>query len=441
MAKYCDPDKTITFATPTANVVNAYITELSQMSYLPPCARSGLSYAVMGDMSSKCPKDASLYAPCVCNSDRAKAVSETLSKSVRSSCSNDEDVTAAQGFFNQYCAMNSGTTSFAGPQQPPGDMTYYITALPQYKSLRACAQSAMSYAILAQTEYQCGTGPQALASCACLKSGMRGKVSSTLTSQVKGYCSSTATDDVTSAISVWEYYCSAAENKVVAKVSESISEAKPAATAVPSRSRPGSSLPSETGGGGGGGGTSNKNDPNNDGSGGGTNKVAVIAASVLGAIVAIALAVGLFFFFRRRNRRKQRGEQLNANSGGGYDANGSAKYASPSVVTSMPELSTPSHSPRPELQGNATSLPSELPPHQGWARSELQGNGMQGQHLWPNQSPYEAMAPNSGSQVSPQSTIPNYGSPTAVSHNGGDGGYWRPHGGEAYELGSNMPRR
>ncbi|KAK2590593.1 hypothetical protein QQS21_011726, partial [Conoideocrella luteorostrata] len=81
--------------------------------------------------------------------DRAKAVSETLSKSVPSSCSNDDDVTAAQGLFNQYCAMNSGTTSITGPQQPPGDMTYYITALPQYKSLRACAQSAMSYAIRA----------------------------------------------------------------------------------------------------------------------------------------------------------------------------------------------------------------------------------------------------------------------------------------------------
>lgn len=73
---------------------------------------------------SKCPRDASLYAPCVCNTDRAKLVSETMSRSVRSSCSNDEDVTAAQGFFNDYCAMNSGTTSFAGPPRPPGDSKY-----------------------------------------------------------------------------------------------------------------------------------------------------------------------------------------------------------------------------------------------------------------------------------------------------------------------------
>jgi hypothetical protein len=48
MDKYCNPDKTITFATPTANKVNAFITELPQLSNLPSCAQSGLSYAVVG---------------------------------------------------------------------------------------------------------------------------------------------------------------------------------------------------------------------------------------------------------------------------------------------------------------------------------------------------------------------------------------------------------
>ena len=48
MKLYCDQDASITFSTPTTNVVNAYITDLPQLSYLPPCAQSALSEAVMG---------------------------------------------------------------------------------------------------------------------------------------------------------------------------------------------------------------------------------------------------------------------------------------------------------------------------------------------------------------------------------------------------------
>jgi hypothetical protein len=46
--KYCNPSSVITFATPTTNVVNAFITDLSETAWLPPCARTALSYAVMG---------------------------------------------------------------------------------------------------------------------------------------------------------------------------------------------------------------------------------------------------------------------------------------------------------------------------------------------------------------------------------------------------------
>lgn len=51
MDQYCDPDATVTFSTPTTNIVNAYITELSELSYLAPCAQAGVSYAVMGAVS------------------------------------------------------------------------------------------------------------------------------------------------------------------------------------------------------------------------------------------------------------------------------------------------------------------------------------------------------------------------------------------------------
>ena len=48
LEQYCNPDTTITFSTPTENIVNAFITDLSQTDYLAPCAQTGLSYGVMG---------------------------------------------------------------------------------------------------------------------------------------------------------------------------------------------------------------------------------------------------------------------------------------------------------------------------------------------------------------------------------------------------------
>jgi hypothetical protein len=62
----------------------------------------------------------------------------------------------------------------------------------------------------------CPEGPQALASCACLKDGMSGYVSSVITSNVKWSCASTASSDITSALGVWDYFCKAARAEVVA---------------------------------------------------------------------------------------------------------------------------------------------------------------------------------------------------------------------------------
>lgn len=121
--KYCDPDGvTLSFSTPEGdNVVNAYITDLREMEYMPPCAQSGLYWGVVGQ-SSYCPEAASLYAPCVCNKAYVVSkVSETISRSVRSSCSNNEDVTSALNFYHEYCNMNNGTTTFEPAEGPPGD--------------------------------------------------------------------------------------------------------------------------------------------------------------------------------------------------------------------------------------------------------------------------------------------------------------------------------
>ncbi|KND86297.1 hypothetical protein TOPH_09070, partial [Tolypocladium ophioglossoides CBS 100239] len=450
MDKYCDQAATITFSTPTANIVNAYITDLPQMSYLPGCAQSAISYAVMGAMSSYCPEDASLFAPCVCNAAKARSVSTTLSKSVRYSCSNGEDVTAANAFFDEYCAMNNGTTSFAAPARPPGDMTYHITALPQFTSLRACAQSGVSYAVLAQTNSLCGSsGPQALASCACLKSGMLSRVSSTLTSNVKFYCESTATADITSALAVLDFYCSAAENKVVATAAESIPESYPTAQ---SRTGAGSPNPTQTGGGG----SNGKDTSGGDSSGGsgGGNRTAVIAASVLGGVIVIAIVAAAAFFLRHKRRQRARGEQIPTVAGTGEGHNGTpeldgksdwaGRMASPGVTPSVPELSTPRHSPRPELQGGIGAAVSELSPHQS-PRPELQSEMGSGYPIPPyQQQPQELVSPGYGyhPQAHPNGRPAydaNMVSPPSA-HNGYSPG-WQSGPVESYELDSNLGRR
>lgn len=122
-SKYCDPGgPSLTFSSPRSNIVSVYITELPEISYLPRCAQSALAGAVMGVPSGLCPVDANLYAPCVCNKGYVVSqITEYISSSVRASCSNNQDVTLAENFYNDYCNMNNGTTEFAPPAGPPGD--------------------------------------------------------------------------------------------------------------------------------------------------------------------------------------------------------------------------------------------------------------------------------------------------------------------------------
>ncbi|KAM0449146.1 hypothetical protein ACHAO4_007808 [Trichoderma viride] len=299
----------------------------------------------------------------------------------RTSCSGGGDISDAVGFYSEYCAMNNGTTTFTEPPGPPGDMTYHITALPQFKSLRTCAQSGVASAILDQTDLYCATGPQALASCVCLKSGMSGIISSILTSSVKWNCDNTATADVTSALDVFAYYCSAAAKEVVVSVTDTATETYPHPTnrdtALPSgptetgssgsgRSSSGGSSPSQSG----------KDGSSSGGDGGGNsssiNKTAVIAACVLGGVVLIA-GIGLVAFFVRRKRNRQtRGEQLpptaeGPNYQGHPELENTAKMGSNIAV--VPELHSTE---RQELQGNVT--PYNLPPGYNTPRPELHGN-------------------------------------------------------------------
>lgn len=51
----------------------------------------------------------------------ADDVSDNISRSVKTICSNKEDVTSALSFFEGYCDMTNGTSSFAKLDGPKGD--------------------------------------------------------------------------------------------------------------------------------------------------------------------------------------------------------------------------------------------------------------------------------------------------------------------------------
>ncbi|CAM1505771.1 Fc.00g114080.m01.CDS01 [Cosmosporella sp. VM-42] len=464
MDLYCDQALSITFPTPTKNVVNAYITDLPQLDYLPPCAQSALSYAVMGAGYERCPEAAQLYAPCVCSKeDLVSSVSETIRSSVKYSCSNNDDVTSAYKFYNEYCAMNEGTTSFATPDGPPGDMTYYITGLPEFKSLRGCAQSGVSSAIMEQSSWLCGSGPQELASCACIKSGMFNYVSSLLTEGVKGYCDNTATADVTSALDLLKYYCSAAESKVVVTVKDAVSQTYPTAdTASAAGSGPGktgaaktSSINQETGAAGNG--SSNAND-GEDSTG---VSIAPIAGGVAAGVAVVALGLGVFFFLRRRQQKQKRGEQIPSSQDGNTfppnDFNGKPELMGSALGTpagKTAELSVPHHTPRPELDGGGKQI-MELPPNQA-PTSELHGQSPPGYaspyghpspqkgYMNAQQMPQELSSPGYGYQPSPQlNGQPVYefpAHPQPTQHRPPGAG-WQSGPVEAYEMDANVGRR
>ncbi|KAK8023158.1 hypothetical protein PG991_007039 [Apiospora marii] len=148
-AAYCNQANITPFPKPT-QPVSQYIMDFPEWAELAPCAASAVSLNVMSMTYDLCPTDASLLAPCVCNKNQnSLRVSQAINTSVKSSCSaHTADVSSAQALFAAYCALNNGTTAFPTPSDPPGDMTYYVNGMAEYKSLAPCAQSALSSGIL-----------------------------------------------------------------------------------------------------------------------------------------------------------------------------------------------------------------------------------------------------------------------------------------------------
>lgn len=67
------------------------------------------------------------------------------------------------------------------------------------------------------TYKNCPSNPLALASCACAKDANSASVSTGIISEVKISCSTTASEDVASALAVFGLYCSAANGQVIPK--------------------------------------------------------------------------------------------------------------------------------------------------------------------------------------------------------------------------------
>ncbi|KAM3541087.1 hypothetical protein ARSEF1564_006022 [Beauveria bassiana] len=360
--KYCHPDKTISFATPTSNIIPGVMSDVAAISSLPPCVQSGLSAAVNAAANEGCPTVANMWAPCACSKKNVvDQINASLGQEVRKSCSNADDVTLASSFYTQFCAMNEGTTSFGAMPGPPGDVSFYITALPQFSSLRACAQTGIVEAVMSQSTYLCAAGPQALASCVCLKPGILGKASQVLTNSVKYNCDNTALADVSSAASVLDYYCQAAQNKVVATVSQSISETKAASTRPTSG---GSGTPQNTGTANGGGGESTDSKSGGSGSssgrGGGLSKGAIIAIAVLGALVVIGLLAFIAIFIRRRNRKAKAAESADITTGQApYPPKSELAANSPSseLAANSPSSELAANSPSSEMDGKSPFAP------------------------------------------------------------------------------------
>ncbi|KAK9769695.1 hypothetical protein SCAR479_13633 [Seiridium cardinale] len=391
---YCNQDSVATFDQP-ATPVSQYITDIGAWADLAPCARSALSYNVMSMVHFPCPL--------------VKFNIDGINTSVRYSCSSHTaDVSSAQAVFAAYCGLNNGTSSFPTTSDPPGDMTYYITALAEFSSLAPCAQSAVSYGVFSQSYDNCPNGPQALASCVCLKEPMPSVVSSAITSDVKYSCSSTASEDISSALSVWNYYCSAAKALVTpAGVTESVQQTSAIETAR-TGSGVGSSGPTSTGasssGGSSGSGEGSGSSSSGSSSGSSVNgskiNIGAIAGGIVGAVVVLCLIAGLAFFFWRRSQARKQSEKLGALQAS-HPGNGKPELDStgPAAVppTGNPSPSTLKVSSPPRADnvspvsahgnGNLPSHP-ELQDHYTYPPPAPNQLELQGQNTYPQQPQY-----------------------------------------------------
>ncbi|KAI1814204.1 hypothetical protein GGS20DRAFT_585693 [Poronia punctata] len=361
LSAYCNQDSAVTFPSPSITV-SEYVTDLTAYQNLAPCASTAVSDVILAMTYDRCPSDPSLFATCVCDKNQNSIyASSRIHSSVKYHCSSHtRDVSSALAVLDGYCGLVDGTSSFPDTTNPPGDMTYFITALDEYSSLAPCARSAVSYNVLSLSNFLCPAGPQAMASCACLRSDIAGPLSHSITSDVRYSCETGASDDVTSAIDVWELYCSAAKGlTTIAHITESIAD--PSAT--PGRNSNGAhqtgptNIPSD--------GSGSDNEATN------SSNTAAIAGAVVGSVIGTALIAAVaFLIYRRKKKAAAIPPPVIVSDNGKPEldsmplAPGTSTSLSPSMMKSPTEgvsplsaLSSPNSPRAPELPGQAPFPP------------------------------------------------------------------------------------
>ncbi|RDL36541.1 uncharacterized protein BP5553_05893 [Venustampulla echinocandica] len=309
---YCNQGGSVSAAPTTkasGSTVSQFITDLPAYMDLAPCAGSAISYAVQHLSASKCPAEASGLQSCACTKDQnSVAASQSINSQVKYYCgsTHTEDITSALGVFAGYCGLPS-TSNFPSASNLPGRVSYYITDLPQFESLAPCAKSGVSYQVGALTRSICPIDPMALVSCACVKDNNSQGMSADLTSQVKAYCGSTASADITSALAVFDFYCSAGKGLVTPQgVTASVTGGR-TATAGKTSGRSTAT-----------GGTAGSSDSDFNRTVSKAVPIAAIAGGVIGGLIFIAAALFLIFRYRRQRRRNQPSRPMNLNPNPGF---------------------------------------------------------------------------------------------------------------------------
>ncbi|KFY18913.1 hypothetical protein V493_08260 [Pseudogymnoascus sp. VKM F-4281 (FW-2241)] len=456
--EYCNPGAQVTAKPPNPNALAFHVTDLPAFKQLAPCAQDAVSHAVLGFTESLCPKGPSALNSCACtkNQNSADASSIVLS-AVQTSCgsTHTEDISSAQAVLAGYCKLGSGVTSFPAQSNAVGKMTYYISDMPVYSSLASCAKDAVHDALNTMTYFLCPADAGPFASCACIKDSNSLQVSKIITDSVKYECSETATEDIASAMDVYNAYCSAAKGLTTPT---GITASAPTTDygTIPAPATGGSiTAPTPTA-------TNPGGAASNDTSGEATNpdgtpkttktNTGAIAGGVVGGIGAVLIGAGAFFFFLRRRKQRQRpvsGPLLSPTSDdkplGPSEPSGPTELAGKEEWrTADTELagSSPGQQ-RSELAGSGSPLGpgSEMYASPVQTHSELHGSYSPGGQTHTNsQSPGSPFGSTIHEAGAGEARPELYGSGTdsVVSPVSGGGQARRTHDTNAYEMGATM---
>jgi hypothetical protein len=280
-------------------------------------------------------------------------------------------------------------------------------------------------------------------------------VNSDITSNVKYYCASTATEDISSALSVFGYYCSAAEGLATpAGVTESgklryifgpfvqlLITVLVAETSGTGAAGGGATSPKATGTGTGSSGSSSNGGSGSSSSSNGSGtpsassvNITGIVGAVVGVGIGLALVAASIFFIRRRrqamNTMQNQGNQPTTqvfSTGNGGDGPGKPELDSTGVARPLPVSPSPSMlKPNPPARvdnvspvsahGGSTLAPhSELQGQNAFAPPPPQHPELQGQNAYPPPQQYPPQYPQpfpqrpelAGQYAYPQQSYPS----------------------------------